>query len=1471
MALPDPEASRAILIGTAHYASDSGFESFPEIERSLGDFAEFLHRETGLPKQHIDVVLDPENNQTIAGRVTAAAQAATGLLLVYYVGHGVAVDNQLHLTHTGSRSNEADVTALAYPVLRSRIKTNARGPVVVILDCCHSGRAFGRDVLAGDGEQLQEATDIDGAFVLTATDEKTKFARARGDSGRTAFTGMMLDILRDGIATADRHLTMTVLFRELRSRLPAANLPKPKALERGTAGRVALAANAGWTGRIETAALPRTGDTPYTATIRDLTPADGLLDRETELAELAAFCDGDEPYIWWQAGPWAGKTALMTWFALNPPPHTRVVSFFITSRMAAQDDHNAFTDALLEQLSALLPDQAAAVASPTANRDALRRHLLDLAAQRAADSGGRLVLLVDGLDEDRGQPSIASLLPKRPGPGLRVIVAGRPNPVLPLDVPTNHPLHHCRRREVDRSRAAFDIIQAARLELRGIIDRSDIDQEVLGLITAAHGLTGTELEDLTGLPPFRINTILSGVTGRTFRARSSRFAPDQINLLAHETLQQEAEIALGRSLMDEYRNRIHDWAARYRELGWPDETPTYLLTRYFSMLRGQDDLDRLTNLALDTARHDRMLLLTGGDGMARAEIGTVSAIWMSRCEPDLFALCELAMRRRRLTLRGTNIPVELPAVYAMLGDLTRANGLAGGISLPWSRLQARIELAAAQFTANDPARNRSLIESTHGVSSRLPDDRDRYRLGAALVAAGDLDGAVQLAREITSPRERVRILAQLVSAWRSSDRRSAIGEAMSEIERHVRSAEGSEHRDEVLRYAADALADIGDFEHAHALVARLGSAKLRIAAWCRISRSLTAHGQVEPAKHLARAALSAAEEKFAGDRTIEVLTRSWLLAQIAADLVAVGLRDELRTGVADLESGLAGYLPPVRPAVVEQLVVCLIELGEVDYALSLGRRFTTDANGVGVLLRTLPAFVAADRTAEARQLAIEIELISYGRPADPHEHGFALHTLVRALSTVGQRSSAHAMADRIEEQGCRFLAFTYLGTRAPESPEHARVFLERATTALHDLLRRVSKGDDHAYLALTRTVLATDWLGHHRAAVSPAPLEELVRGLVAAGAIDRAIWVVHRLALLTSNWFDPPRGADRVLGGVAGVFAAAGHTDAAHSVIRDIGIPSYRLTVLLAMAEQIGTGHAARIAGPMLDEFKVDVMAGAFSPTPSDRANLVRLAAAMGDARWVRRLIDRGTDTGPGAEQLLSALVTASARSADIDGAAAVAGTISDDVEMSRAYREIVAAQVRAGHPRSALDSAARIPVVGTRVRAMAMVIPAMAKHLGEEPAATALRDATRLLPEIERTDGRNRATAALVDAALAIGDIDHAIESARATEADSRAELLTRVVDALVEQDAAAPTGEREVQAQRIRGLLAEIWSSGRWYAALDAVARFDPELLSAIAVEALRWVVEEDPMTNRTSAVQNSARGASSTRGITRAVRFW
>ena len=98
----------------------------------------------------------------------------------------------------------------------------------------------------------------------------------------------------------------------------------------------------------------RSGWQQYFEQVRDIAPRGGLVGREDELATLGAFSMGSDPYWWWRAEPWGGKSALMSWFVLNPPPGVAVVSFFVTARDASQDDSEAFTVTVLRQLEELL-------------------------------------------------------------------------------------------------------------------------------------------------------------------------------------------------------------------------------------------------------------------------------------------------------------------------------------------------------------------------------------------------------------------------------------------------------------------------------------------------------------------------------------------------------------------------------------------------------------------------------------------------------------------------------------------------------------------------------------------------------------------------------------------------------------------------------------------------------------------------------------------------------------------------------------------------------------------------------------------------------------------------------------------------------------------------------------------------------------------------------------------------------------
>jgi hypothetical protein len=205
--------------------------------------------------------------------------------------------------------------------------------------------------------------------------------------------------------------------------------------------------------------------------------------------------------------------------------------------------------------------------------------LLHDAAAACERNKQRLVLLVDGLDEDQGVTSgsgahsIAALLPAAPPPGVRVIVAGRPDPPVPNDVPQRHPLRGNRTvRPLSVSPYAQMVRDDAERELEDLLDDRGPGRKLLGLVTAAGGgLSRDDLVELSGQSPQMVDKTLRSVLGRTFHSRLNywRSSAPSVLVLAHEELQQSAARSLSRNELTECLDQVHEWADQYRQRSWP--------------------------------------------------------------------------------------------------------------------------------------------------------------------------------------------------------------------------------------------------------------------------------------------------------------------------------------------------------------------------------------------------------------------------------------------------------------------------------------------------------------------------------------------------------------------------------------------------------------------------------------------------------------------------------------------------------------------------------------------------------------------------------------------------------------------------------------------------------------------------------------------------------------------------------------
>ena len=366
-----------------------------------------------------------------------------------------------------------------------------------------------------------------------------------------------------------------------------------------------------------------------------------LLGRERELAGIAAFATGADGYRWLVGGAFAGKSALLyEAVTVGLPDEVDVVCYFM-SRRASDASSDRFLAAVVPQLAYLCEKDP-----PVANRDQYYA-LWQQAADRAARSGRHLLLVVDGLDEDLlppGSPSVASLLPLLAGAHAHVLAASRPHPGLPDDVPGGHPLKSARA-NLEPFEGAPKLAELATKELGELTkgDDADLAVDILGLLTAAAG--GLSVSDLVALrrdggdaptaaDRRHVRRLVEDRAARILERVGS--AGKERYQFAHGTLLEYAQTAPDPTAQDlrdpEYRQRIHRWAERWRDAGWPspadgDEgTPQYLLDNFPATLA--HDAHRLAELAGDIGWVDTAIRRVGVDqvlAVLRTAAGIVPA------------------------------------------------------------------------------------------------------------------------------------------------------------------------------------------------------------------------------------------------------------------------------------------------------------------------------------------------------------------------------------------------------------------------------------------------------------------------------------------------------------------------------------------------------------------------------------------------------------------------------------------------------------------------------------------------------------------------------------------------------------------------------------------------------------------------------------------------------------------------------
>jgi hypothetical protein len=1236
----------------------------------------------------------------------------------------------------------------------------------------------------------------------------------------------------------------------------------------------------------------------YMAQIRQIAPP-RLLGRENELAELTRFCLGQEPqaYAWWQAGPWAGKTALMSAFVLDPPGElagqAKIVSFFITARLAAQDTRGAFTTVLTAQLCLLLGEELP-VGVGEETREAALFDLMERAATSCRQAGKRLVFVVDGLDEDRGETigpearSIAGLLPSVPPAGMRIVIAGRPNPPIPDDVPDFHPLRDKRIiRELGASEHARDLYRLSTAELKRLLRGTEVEQEVLGLITAAGGgLTTADLRALTGARLVLIEDVLHTAAGRTFDRRPSTLDGErpELYLLGHEELQKAALHYLDEQLTG-YRDRLLTWADSYRRPAgdrpaWPAETPEYLLTGYPRLLRYLDDAERLVELAADSVRHDRMLAITGGDAGALAEIRSGQDLLLDRPDPDLVGLARLAYHRAAVEARNDNLPTGLPAVWAMLGRPARAEALARGITDPDRQAEALARVAGSAAAAGLDAeaeriahgitalgwRVSALVEVARGVDDRTAFERlmanaeeaargmaDVESRGAALaqvargaVDAGDAVRAGRIAESIDDPGVRARALRGLPRLLAGAGQEERALEVAAGLPEPQRAAE-------VIEVAVVAARD-GRDEHAEGLVVSLDDQDRAMIA---LAEAVAIRGAY------ARA------ERLAG-------RRAEALARIAVAAAERGDREVAERLMADAEDS-DGSRRASSEAVLAALSHAAGLIGDADRAERYAELIRDRVIKVGALNRLALTLAAAGRHDAVRRVVLK----SYGAAAHTvgtPEGTVVLRGLIRAAAAAGEMGLARRLPDagdkevrRRRSTRTRMQFRVELAQAAALEREHdfARQVVTEAERTARGLVDADRESEQAAVLSaamITAGNFDLDGAALRGVKLTHLPewaLRDQARTIAAAGQPHRAELVAGAITDLNEQ--------ARAYTGLARAFAATGEYDRAERVARHFLDPDWQGSELAEVAETVAAAgdriRAERIVGTipvwrwraraftrvaevvaMTDPHRAEQMARrSDDPLLQARAlvAVVRAAAVSGHAEIAERLmaelendlprlagLDRSrwlsADLAAAAAGLRNSLLTGG--NPTVERLAARLEAAADNYEYS--YTEpLTDVPAMPSAEISVLVSQARSAADQGSPKAAAAMIAEAERALAVAPSLGSLIAVVRTAAEIGDHEGAERIAAGAADP-QALLELVRALVRIGRNDAALRIARRIAAPDQRAEALTAVAASPDTPDSARLYG---EAFATGSWLIPLSALARTQPELVVRIAARTI------------------------------------
>jgi WD40 repeat protein/energy-coupling factor transporter ATP-binding protein EcfA2 len=248
----DGEGVRVMLIGSGTYPRASQLPSIEQVQPTVAALEVCLREICGVRSENITRLDDPPEPGTLLEAIGKAADEASDVLLVYYVGHAVLnADGLLHLPTKATIGPGRMLArqALPFDEVAAALGNCGARSIVVVLDCCYSSRVSNP---VPSGALLASAGPGEQAMVVAG-------------EPYTAFSGEVITALSDGVAAGPATFTLQFLHAHLERVLTAAGRPAPRLQVGNSTASLRLATNRAYRvpESIEPDATPWDGPCPY--------------------------------------------------------------------------------------------------------------------------------------------------------------------------------------------------------------------------------------------------------------------------------------------------------------------------------------------------------------------------------------------------------------------------------------------------------------------------------------------------------------------------------------------------------------------------------------------------------------------------------------------------------------------------------------------------------------------------------------------------------------------------------------------------------------------------------------------------------------------------------------------------------------------------------------------------------------------------------------------------------------------------------------------------------------------------------------------------------------------------------------------------------------------------------------------------------------------------------------------------------